>query len=74
VTEVADGVIVDFGRPVTDCAWIATKGAPDAGSPGLPAGQATTEGVAGNPSGVQVEVTTSSGTPLDDPFHLLVVC
>ena len=74
VTEAGNGVIVDFGRSVAECAWTATKGAPDANSPGLGSGQATVEGVTGNPSGVQVEVTNSGGAALDDPFHLMVVC
>jgi hypothetical protein len=74
-TEVTDGVVVDFAQPVTECAWIATKGAISDTTPGLPGGEATTEGVSGNPSGVKVEVRTSSGGSfLDDPFHLLVVC
>lgn len=73
-TDVGDGVVVDFGQPVTGCSWVATKGAIGSTTPGLPGGEATTEGVAGNPSGVHVEVRTSSGAFLDDPFHLLVAC
>ena len=75
VTEVdVTGVRVEFGRPVTDCAWIATKGAVANATP--PRGEVTTAGVAGNPEAVVVEVLdgTTVGGHLEEPFHLKVIC
>ena len=72
VTEVGAAVNVDFGRVVTECAWIATKGAVANASPS--GGEVTTEGVALNPNAVQVRVRTSAGVALQDPFHLEVIC
>jgi hypothetical protein len=65
-------VNVDFGRPVTDCAWIATKGAVANATPA--GGEITTEGVGANPNAVQVRVRSSAGGPAQSSFHLQVVC
>jgi hypothetical protein len=65
-------VNVDFGQPVTECAWIATKGAVANATPG--AGEITTEGVGANPNAVQVRVRTSSGLATQASFHLQVIC
>ncbi len=75
VTEVdVTGVRVEFGRPVTNCAWIATKGAVANATP--PRGEITTVGVAGNPEAVEVQVLdgTTVGGHLNAPFHLKVIC
>jgi hypothetical protein len=67
------GVNVDFGRQVTGCVWIATKGAIANATP--PPGEVTTQTVTANPDAVHVRVRDGTvGGHLQQPFHLLVTC
>jgi hypothetical protein len=73
VSEPASPAVnVDFGRAVTECAWIATKGAVANATP--LAGEITTEGVAANPNAVQVRTRTSAGLAVQDSFHVQLIC
>jgi hypothetical protein len=74
VTELGTGLVdVRFQQDVSMCAYLATIGAPTAGSP-PPKGQI---GVAPSPAGtdtVRVEAQTSTGAAVNRPFHLAVLC
>ncbi len=73
VAEVGVAAVnVDFGRVVTECAWIATKGS--VANALASGGEVTTEGVAANPNAVQVRTRGSAGGGVQAPFHLEVIC
>jgi hypothetical protein len=63
---------VDFGRKVSNCAYVATIGDPSTGV--APSGEITVATRSGNPDAVFVETNNSSGTTSDRPFHLQVSC
>jgi hypothetical protein len=68
----ATGVNVFFSRDVTGCAWLATRGN---FQPGVEtAGFAETQGVTGNPNGVDVRTRDDAGVITDGNFHLAVIC
>ncbi|HZA89167.1 MAG TPA: hypothetical protein VE401_02955 [Solirubrobacterales bacterium] len=74
-TTVTEGpgnaVLVDFGGDVTQCAWVATRGAPETGTedPGF------AQTALGNTNNrVEVRTRDEAGTPEDGNFHLVVVC
>jgi hypothetical protein len=64
-------VLVDFGRDVTQCAWVATRGAPDTGAE-APGFAQTALGNTNNR--VEVRTRDEAGAPQDGNFHLVVVC
>jgi hypothetical protein len=64
---------VDFGKDVTDCAYVATPGDIAAGSLVAPAA-ATVARRAGNANAVFVAILDNTGAFHDDPFHLIVAC
>ena len=68
----ATGVIVTFNRDVSNCTWLATRGATGAGVETN--GYAQTGGAVGNANGVDVRTRQPDGTITDGNFHLLVVC
>lgn len=63
---------VDFGRKVSNCAYVATIGDPGTGV--APSGEITVATRSGNPDAVFVETNDSSGNRSDRPFHLQVSC
>lgn len=68
----ATGVNVFFSRDVTGCAWLATRGNFQPGAEA--AGFAETQGVTGNPNGVDVRTRDDAGVIADGNFHLAVIC
>ena len=74
VIELGTGLAdVRFQQDVSACAYLATIGAPTAGT-APPKGQI---GVAPSPAGtdtVRVEAQTSTGAAVNRPFHLAVLC
>lgn len=67
------GVNVNFGRDVTQCAWLATKGDPATGVE--TAGYAQTQQADGAaPNAVNVRTRNSAGTLDELDFHLEVIC
>jgi hypothetical protein len=74
-TTVTEGpgnaVLVDFGRDVTQCAFVATRGAPETG-PEPPGFAQTALGNTNNR--VEVRTRDEAGAPEDGNFHLVVVC
>jgi hypothetical protein len=64
---------VDFGRKVSNCAYVATIGKP--GDEGVAAsGEITVATRTGNSSAVYVNTNDSSGDNSDRSFHLQVAC
>jgi hypothetical protein len=63
---------VDFNRDVTQCAYVASRGTIDIGSPSPGLIGATRRD--GNPNGVFVETWNPDGVLADSAFHLVVVC
>jgi len=66
-----NAVQVDFGTDVTQCAWVATRGAPGTGTEG-PGFAQTALGNSNNR--VEVRTRDDAGAPQDGNFHLVVVC
>jgi hypothetical protein len=71
VTEGGGGVRVDFGRDVSQCTWVATRGAPGAGAE--PPGFAQTA-LGDTANRVAVRTRDDTGALEDGNFHLAVVC
>jgi hypothetical protein len=74
-TTVTEGpgnaVLVDFGVDVTQCTWVATRGAPDTATedPGY------AQTALGNTNNrVEVRTRDEAGAPQDGNFHLVIVC
>jgi hypothetical protein len=70
--ESGGAVQVNFGRDVSQCAWNATRGVPGAGTE--PSGFAEVNGVAGQPTVVEVHTRDDTGAAVDGNFHLQVTC
>jgi hypothetical protein len=72
VTEApGNAVQVDFGRDVTQCTWVATRGAPNASveNPGF-----AQTGLGNTNNRVEVRTRDDTGAAQDGNFHLVVVC
>ena len=63
---------VFFNRDVSGCAYVASLGGPDAGTP--PAGTVAVTNLAGAPKGLFVITRNSAGTNASLPFHVAVFC
>lgn len=66
-----NAVHVDFARDVTQCTWVATRGAPGTGTedPGF------AQTALGNTNNrVEVRTRDDAGAPEDGNFHLVAVC
>ena len=63
---------VFFNRDVSGCAYVATLGGPDAGTP--PAGTVAVTNLSGAPKGLFVITRNSAGNNASLPFHLAVFC
>lgn len=72
VAESGGAVQVNFGRSVNACAWTATRGTPAGGTE--PAGFAEVNGIAGQPTVVEVHTRDDTGAAVDGNFHLQVTC
>jgi hypothetical protein len=72
VAESGGAVQVDFGRPVDNCSWTATRGTPAGGVE--PAGFAQVNGIDGQPNVVEVRTRDDAGALVDGNFHLHVEC
>jgi hypothetical protein len=74
-TTVAEGpgnaVQVDLARDVTQCMWVATRGATDASveNPGF-----AQTGLGNTNNRVEVRTRDDAGAPQDGSFHVVVVC
>ena len=66
-------VHVTFPQDVSNCAWIATQGFPASSLSDVPADFATVRGN-GNANDVAVATYDTTGTQVDDAFHILVTC
>ncbi len=71
VTEGPNYARVDFGKDVSACTWVATRGAPDAAIE--KAGYAETA-LGDTPNRVEVRTRDDTGAAEDGNFHLVVVC
>lgn len=71
VSEGGGAVLVDFGKDVSQCTWVATRGVPATGAedPGF---AHTALGDSANR--VEVRTRDEAGAPEDGAFHLVVVC
>lgn len=63
---------VDFGRDISQCAFVATPADPGTGS--ADAKQINVADRSGNPQAAFVNLEDSSGTDVDESFHLVAVC
>jgi hypothetical protein len=66
-----NAVHVDFGRDVTQCTWVATRGAPGVANedPGF-----AQTGLGNTNNRVEVRTRDDAGAPEDGNFHVLAVC
>lgn len=72
VGEAGGAVQVNLGRDVSNCAWNATRGMPGGGTE--PSGFAEVNGIAGQPTVVEVHARDDAGAAVDGNFHLQVTC
>jgi len=63
---------VFFNRDVSGCAYVASLGGPDAGTP--PAGTVAVTNLSGAPKGLFVITRNSAGANASLPFHVAVFC